>query len=573
MRHLSITARIYAIIGLTSAFSLVAIFFLLYQVGQVVDRYDGILVTQVRQQDMTRTMQVNFKKQVQEWKDILLRGHDPQDLEKYRQLFLKQEALVRQTAEELRQEVSDPQAKAQLQEFIQEHDKLGQGYRRALDVFTRSKGSDFKAADRLVKGQDRPPTDLLDQLVETVGRQVKEVRTAQASVVSRQRGVTGSVSCATFVLVFAMTVLIARGITRPLFQTVQILKKVAGGDLRQRARVVSQDEVGQMTTALNLALERMDRAVRSMNKNSVALATSAEELATVSQQMSANAEETSAQANVVSAAATQVGQSVQTVASSTEEMTASIKEIAKNAHEAAQVASTAVKAANDTNATIANLGQSSADIGKVIKVITSIAEQTNLLALNATIEAARAGEAGKGFAVVANEVKELAKETAKATEDIGQRIEAIQRDTKGAVDTMGQISSIINQINDFQTTIASAVEQQTATTNEIGRSLAEAAKASAEIAQNVVAVAEAAQSTSAGASESQKSALELARTATELQRLVGQFRYGAEEVATPHRYFDGETGDGIGAQRARTRVFAPHDRADGHDLAGVASSS
>src|SRR5262249_38683875 len=159
------------------------------------------------------------------------------------------------------------------------------------------------------------------------------------------------------------------------------------------------------------------------------------------------------------------------------------------------------------------------------------AEQTNLLALNATIEAARAGEAGKGFAVVANEVKELAKETAKATEDIGQRIEAIQRDTKSAVDTMGQISWIISQINDFQTTIASAVEQQTATTNEIGRSLAEAAKASAEIAQNVIAVAEAAQSTSAGASESQKSASELARTATELQRLVGQFRYDREEVA------------------------------------------
>ena len=198
---------------------------------------------------------------------------------------------------------------------------------------------------------------------------------------------------------------------------------------------------------------------------------SAQELTSVSQQMAANAEETAAQANVASAAAEQVSKNVTTVATGAEEMGASIKEIAKNANEAARVATSAVKVAEKTNATVAKLGESSAEIGNVIKVITSIAQQTNLLALNATIEAARAGEAGKGFAVVANEVKELAKQTAKATEDISRKIEAIQADTKGAVEAIAQIGKIINQINDIQNTIASAVEEQTATTGEISRNV------------------------------------------------------------------------------------------------------
>jgi methyl-accepting chemotaxis protein len=206
-------------------------------------------------------------------------------------------------------------------------------------------------------------------------------------------------------------------------------------------------------------------------------------------------------------------------------MGASIKEIAKNTADATRVATAAVKTAEATNETIGKLGQSSAEIGQVIKVITSIAQQTNLLALNATIEAARAGEAGKGFAVVANEVKELAKETAKATEDISRKIEAIQGDTKGAVAAIGQISSVIVQINDIQNTIASAVEEQSATTNEISRNLAEAAHGSTDITRNIGGVAEAARSTTAGATDTQKSAQSLERMSAELQGLIAQFKY------------------------------------------------
>jgi methyl-accepting chemotaxis protein len=261
----------------------------------------------------------------------------------------------------------------------------------------------------------------------------------------------------------------------------------------------------------------------SLARNASALGVASEELSAVSKEMTGNADETSTQASVVSAATEQVNRNIQTVATGTEEMSASIREIAKNASEAARVAVSAVKVAESTNTVVSKLGDSSADIGKMIKVITSIAQQTNLLALNATIEAARAGEAGKGFAVVANEVKELAKETAKATEDISQKIETIQSDTRSAVVAIGQIGQIISQINEFQSTIASAVEEQTATTNEISRNVSDAARGSGEIAQNIVGVARAAQGTSSGAGDTSRAAAELAGMASEMQRLVGQF--------------------------------------------------
>ncbi|MCC6232369.1 MAG: HAMP domain-containing protein [Verrucomicrobiales bacterium] len=273
-------------------------------------------------------------------------------------------------------------------------------------------------------------------------------------------------------------------------------------------------------------LENMKGTINTVNQNAQALASAAEELTAVSQQMSSNSEETAAQSNVVASASEQVSVNVATVATSAEEMSASVKEIAKNASDAARVATQAVRVAQETNQTIGKLGESSTEIGKVIKVITSIAQQTNLLALNATIEAARAGEAGKGFAVVANEVKELAKQTATATEDISQKIEAIQSDTRGAVDAIGQISGIISQINDISNTIASAVEEQTATTNEIARNASEAAKGSTEISRNISNVSEAAKNTTQGANNTLSAATELSKLAGELKTIVDRANLG-----------------------------------------------
>jgi methyl-accepting chemotaxis protein len=305
----------------------------------------------------------------------------------------------------------------------------------------------------------------------------------------------------------------------------EVVNAASRGDLTRELTLKGDDAVAQMSDGLAKFLGTLRGNVSSIAQMAQTLASSSHELTAVSQQMSANAEETATQANVASAAAEQVSTNVNTVSTATEEMGASIREIAKSAHDAAKVATTAVRVAETTNATVAKLGESSAEIGKVIKVITSIAQQTNLLALNATIEAARAGEAGKGFAVVANEVKELAKQTANATRDISQKIEAIQADTQGAVDAIAQIGKVINQINDIQNTIASAVEEQTATTGEISRNVAEAAKGSSEIAQNITGVAQAARSTTEGAGNTKVSADELSRMASDLQKLVAQFKY------------------------------------------------
>jgi methyl-accepting chemotaxis protein len=339
---------------------------------------------------------------------------------------------------------------------------------------------------------------------------------------------TAGLSISALVLGIFVALFLSRAISSSTAEMLAAIEEIAANNLAiEDMEITSRDEIGRAGVALNKMKNNLHGVIESISGTAQHVAAASEEFSSTSQQITANSEEATAQANTVSAATEQVSRNLQTVATGAEQMSATIKDIAKNAGEAAKVASEAVKTARTTNTIVSKLGESSVEIGQVIKVITSIAQQTNLLALNATIEAARAGEAGKGFAVVANEVKELAKQTAKATEDISQKITTIQDDTKGAVEAIGTISEVINQINDIANTIATAVEEQSATTNEMSRNVMEAARGSEAITQNISGVAQAAQSTSSSAHDSQKAAAQLAEMSTQLRGLVEQFKIEA----------------------------------------------
>jgi methyl-accepting chemotaxis protein len=320
-----------------------------------------------------------------------------------------------------------------------------------------------------------------------------------------------------------------RAISQSLQRLTSMIQDIAQGegDVTKRLEVAGafgNDELGEVSRLFNLFMDKLQELLRGVMSHSHKLAKASQQVLEASQQITANSGETAGQANAVSRLTQQVSQNLQSLSTGAAEMTSTIQSVAANANEAARVASTAVSTAQAANATVAKLGQSSAEIGVVIKVITSIAQQTNLLALNATIEAARAGEAGKGFAVVANEVKELAKQTAKATEEIAQKITAIQTDTRGAIQAIGTVGGVINQINGISATIAAAVEEQSATTKEMTRNASEAAAGSGSISANIGGVAQAADGTSARAQESQATAQELSSIATQLTQLMSQFK-------------------------------------------------
>ena len=372
--------------------------------------------------------------------------------------------------------------------------------------------------------REKAMNDGIATLAATENAEAERSVAAAVSDYRSARKETIALLSAGLLLALILTVWTSRLVARQRNSVAQALLALGDGDLGHRAEVQSRDEMGAMAVAVNRASAAIRDTVEVLAAGARQLGENGNRLTTVTGRIGESAQATSNQANVVTGAASDVSANVQAVAAGADEMGASIEEIARNANEAARVAGEAVGVAEATNQAVSKLGASSTEIGNVVKVITSIAEQTNLLALNATIEAARAGDAGKGFAVVAGEVKDLAQETARATEDISRRVEAIQADTTVAVSAIGEISQVIARINDYQLTIASAVEEQTATTATMTRSVGDAASGTSEIAATIGTVAAAAAETSQTLAEANAIVGELGQLAGELQSAMKRFR-------------------------------------------------
>ncbi|MCF6511150.1 methyl-accepting chemotaxis protein [Blastococcus sp. MG754427] len=402
-----------------------------------------------------------------------------------------------------------------------------QAYLAALGELQTVSATNPAAMPPLLKTMNDNEVVIAESLVEATDAAAVTARATAAEATDAYetaRTLTLLIIAVGLVVSVVLALVVARGVTRPVQRIREVLGQVAAGDLTVRAGRTGGAELGEMAASLDETLDSIGNVLVLVSDSSTRLAAASSQLNSAAEGMRENARLAAGQADEVVTSAGAVASSVDTVATGSSQMESAIREIAHNATEAARVAGQAVGVAETTTRTVGKLGDSSQEIATVIKLINGIAEQTNLLALNATIEAARAGEAGKGFAVVASEVKELAQETARATEDISQRVEAIQADTAGAVDAIGRISQVIGEINDFQATIAAAVEEQTATTNEMNRNVAEAASGSQDIAAAISGLAAGTQETNQRVEDAQRAAAELARMSGELQDAVARFR-------------------------------------------------
>ncbi len=362
------------------------------------------------------------------------------------------------------------------------------------------------------------------ELLEEANKLTKLFEAKAVEGLSRLKLYQGIIFSFTLLILAVIWWSISVSVIRPVEKALSVVDKLAKGDFTVSFPHLGRDEIGQLLRGLQKMVASLRETLGEVKTSSEKVSASAEEVNRAGLEVATTAKSLAQEAEEVQKAEESVSSNIQAVSSAAQEMVSAITEISQNTSQAAQVANQALVKAQETNEVVSKLSVSSQEIGEVVKLITQIAEQTNLLALNATIEAARAGEAGKGFAVVANEVKELAKQTAKATDEISQKIQAIQTDAEASVQAIEEITGIVGQINDISNTIASAVEEQTATMGEISQSISLAAESTENIKGKINSMTLAVEETAKKGEEGQALSQELASLAVRLKELASRFR-------------------------------------------------
>jgi len=555
---LGIRGRILTLFGLCTAVLLAAAAYGFWQYATSVQLFDRDVRASQANAIEVLTVETSFKKQVQEWKDTLLRGKKPDALDKHWGAFQQRENDVRATTERMRSSVTDAEASQLIGQFIAAHQQMGEAYRRGLQAF-RDHGFDSAVGDAAVAGIDRAPTELLGKAkARFIAIADQDARLASEGAQRTGWMVTWLLAFSALAGAVIFMVAVNRTISRPLMGVVGSIGELAEGNTATNVPGQERsDEIGKVASAIQIFKEKMiqaehikaDQATVELRaaeqrksdmlkladdfENAVgqiveAVSSASKELEASAGSLASTAERAQELSTTVSASSEEASSNVQSVSAATEELSSSVSEIGRQINETARIASEAVAEAQATTEHVSGLSKAAGRIGDVVELINTIAGQTNLLALNATIEAAHAGEAGRGFAVVASEVKALAEQTSKATGEIGQQIADIQAATKQSADAIGQISTTIERLSEISATIAAAVEQQGAATQEISRNVQQAASGTQRVSASIVDVQRGANETGSASSQVLSSARALTseshRLKSEMARFLGTVR-------------------------------------------------
>jgi methyl-accepting chemotaxis protein len=541
MRSLRIAQTIYLLLGLALFAGGSASTYLMFRCAAVSDSYTAIIQGEIAQAQQVRVLQVNFKKQVQAWKDILLRGKDDASLAKYGQEFHSLAAEVQQASGSLQSKVGDPKAHAGLENFAQQHELLDSQYEAALTGYAKDR--DPARADAAVKGKDRPPTDTLDQVVDRLVTLSASVPAEVAARLHHEQMVLGVVLVFLWSSLAMWSVVFARSLAQRLTGSVQFVREIAAGDLTVTAPQDSRaDELGELIAAMSEMRERLREMAISIQS--------------VAAQLSIGAAQVSNSSGQIAHAVTEQRKQAEQVASALEEMTASVREVTQNCGHAAERAThtgTLASESRDTVASVAGevrelsneaqrnaqaireLGERSREITQIVTLIEELAGQTNLLALNAAIESARAGEHGRGFAVVAGEVRRLAERTTSATKEISEAVGSIQRGTADAVQSIQNSTGLVQKsvatadaAADSLNVLDTSTAEMRTRIEQIAQAAEEQSEASSLVGKSMNEIAASIASSSDGAEEAARTAEELVSLADKLKEQAGQFKTGEE---------------------------------------------